>query len=98
MEEQIVGLSQRVCALEEDGKRNSEAHREFYAKFEQMKIDIAISGNQISGINSKLDEISKDVKEIKENPGKKWETLVMYVLTSVVGLAIGFALKGIFPG
>ena len=59
----------RIKALEEDSKRNQTTHKEFFNRFEEFKVTLALNGKDIQGVMSKLDEISRDVKEIK---GGRW--------------------------
>ena len=47
-------MKERISALEEDSKKNAEAHREFYGKFEQMKVDNAIANNNMANIINKV--------------------------------------------
>ena len=43
-------------------------------------------------IESTVQEIKTDVKELKAVPGSKWEALVKAVVTAIVGALVGFAL------
>lgn len=87
----------RIKALEEDSKRNQVTHKEFFNRFEEFKVNLALNGKDIQGVMSKLDEISRDVKEIKEKPGKRYETVVVCIITTIVGGIIGFLLNGFLP-
>lgn len=87
----------RIKQLEEDSLRNQQTHKEFFGKFEEQKVALAMQGKDIASFGSKLDEISRDVKEIKETPSKRYETIVACVITTVVGAIIGFLVSGVLP-
>lgn len=87
----------RIKQLEEDSLRNQKTHKEFFGKFEEQKIDLAMHGKDIASFGSKLDEISRDVKEIKEKPSKRYETIVACVITAVVSAIVGFMMSGFLP-
>lgn len=90
-------MKERISALEEDSKRNAEAHREFYSKFEEMKVAYAVTNNNMANITSTLSEIRADVKELKEKPAKRYDAIVMYIITSVLGALVGFLINGVMP-
>ena len=87
----------RIMELENDIKRNQETHKEFFSRFEKVNERVVGYEKSMSYLTSTVSDISKDVKEIKEKPTKRWESLVMCVLTGIVSLIIGFMLKGVFP-
>lgn len=87
----------RILELERDIQRNAETHKEFFNRFEQMNGRIVGYEKDMSYLTSTVSDISKDVKEIKEKPGKRWDTVVACVLTSVVGAVIGFMMSGVLP-
>lgn len=43
-----------------------------------------------------INELKSSVNEIKEKPAKRWETSVMFVVTTVIGLVLGYLIKGSF--
>ncbi len=87
----------RIKALEEDSRKNQQTHKDFYKRFEELNVTLVMNGKDIQGVMSKLDEISRDVKEIKEKPGKRYETVAVCVITTIVGGIIGFLLNGFLP-
>ena len=88
---------QRILELEKDIQRNQETHKEFFARFEAMNGRMVGYEKDMSYLTSTVADISKDVKEIKEKPSKRWESLVACALTTIVGAVIGFMLNGILP-
>jgi hypothetical protein len=56
---------------------------------------VAVMAEQMKVINTKMDNLSDDVEEIKQKPAKRWETVVACVLTGIVGGLLGFVLSNI---
>lgn len=80
-------LEKRVDALEKDSLRNQNTHREFYNRFEELKIDAAGSRKDYQTIMATLAEVKSDVKELKDKPAKRWDQVVEIILQwAIVGL------------
>ena len=79
----------RVAAIEKDMERNSTAHREFYGKFEALGKQQAVIDERYSQIQAILAQIQTDLKELKEKPGRRWESLTNAVLQWVVLAILG---------
>ena len=77
----------RILELEKDIQRNATTHKEFFDRCEKM----------MAYLTATVTDISKDVKEIKEKPAKRWDSVVMYLITSVIGAVVGFLLSGVIP-
>ena len=77
----------RIKALEVDSERNQKTHKEFFARFEDMKVEAKGIQKDFQNILTVLNEVKTDVKELKDKPGKRWESLVNIVLQwAVLGL------------
>ena len=91
----------RIKTLEEDlrefKERNSKDHKEFYNRLEDVEKDMISSKNDREHINSKLDEISADVKSLTEKPAKRYEMTVTSILTAIIGALAGFIISGVLP-
>lgn len=85
-----------IQELKKDMERNSTTHREFYNNFKDMEIKQGVTDNTISNIFSVMTEIKDDVKEIKEKPAKKWDSVSLYVITTFIGGFIGYFLSLMF--
>jgi hypothetical protein len=48
--------------------------------------------------NKEIVTIKTDVKELKEKPGKRWDTLTTVIITALITGTITFALSKIFGG
>lgn len=84
MECEHCGLEKRVADLEKDSERNQHTHKEFYGKFEELGRGQAVADERYSAIQATLVSIQADLKELKEKPGKRWESVVQTVLQWVV--------------
>lgn len=84
MECEHCGLEKRVADLEKDSERNQHTHKEFYGKFEELGKSQAVADERYSAIQATLVSIQADLKELKEKPGKRWESVVQTVLQWVV--------------
>ena len=87
----------RLLDLEKDIQRNQQTHKEFFARFEKMNSRMVGYEKDMSYLTATVTDISKDVKEIKEKPAKRWDSVVMYLITSVIGAVVGFLLSGVLP-
>lgn len=87
----------RIKELEKDSQRNQTTHKEFFARFETLNRQLVGYEKDMSYLTATMTDISKDVKEIKEKPSKRWESIVACALTTVVGAVIGFVMSGILP-
>lgn len=87
----------RIKELEKDIQRNQQTHKEFFDRFERMNERVVGYEKDMSYLKSTVADISRDVKEIKEKPAKRWDSAVMYLITSVIGAVVGFLLSGVIP-
>lgn len=87
----------RIKELENDIRRNQQTHKEFFDRFEKINAQVVGYEKDMSYLRTMVADISKDIKEIKEKPAKRWDTVVVCILTSVVGAVIGFLLNGVLP-
>lgn len=87
----------RILALENDMQHNAVTHKEFFDRFEKMNGRMVGYEKDMSYLTATMTDISKDVKEIKEKPTKRYETAVVCAITAVVSALIGFLMNGILP-
>ena len=80
MECEHCGFEKRVADLEKDSERNQHTHKEFYGKFEELGKGQAVADERYGAIQATLAQIQADLKELKEKPGKRWESIVGAVL------------------
>lgn len=86
----------RIASLEADVMRNSQTHREFYDRFEQQRVDTEVAKSNMSNLLTLMTEIKNDVKELKDKPGKRWDTVVGCVISVAVTILVTLALTGKF--
>ena len=77
----------RIKALEEDSQRNQKTHKEFFSRFEALNLEAAGIQKDFQNILLVLNEVKADVKEPKDKPARRWESVVNLVLQwAVLGL------------
>lgn len=86
--------------LKRDSDRNSTQHREFYNKFSQQSTQLAISEERynnlisvVTDVKTSIQGVQTSVDELKQKPAKKWDNVTSCVITSIVGLVLGFLFK-----
>ena len=91
----------RIKILEDDlrdlRERNSKDHKEFYNRIEATEKDMVESQGDRKRITRQLEEININVKSLMQRPGKRYDTIVTGIITSVIGILIGFILNGVLP-
>lgn len=87
-------LTKKIFDLDERVTRHTEQFRACFNQIEEIKniaegvhklattIEILVREQQIT--NVKVDKLACDVEEIKEKPAKKWDSVVMVILTAIV--------------
>lgn len=88
----------RIDALESDSERNSSQHREFYSKFSKLETKMAVSDEKYNTLLQTVNEVKTIVTELKDKPAKRWDSVSMYIITTIVGAIIGFLLNFILLG
>lgn len=82
-------LEDRVKALEQDSGRNQATHRDFYAKFEGIAVQVALTDERYSNILGTLTKLETAIDDLKGKPGKRWESVVEKVIMLIVAAAFG---------
>ena len=86
----------RIKELEKDIQANRETHQKFFDRFERINERVVGYEKDMSYLRTTVADIANDVKEIKEKPAKRWDTVVVCVITSIIGIIVGFLLNGVF--
>lgn len=89
------GIQAKIAEIEARSKSNT--HRiddleEDNRALHTLATSVEVLATKQDTIESTVQEIKTDVKELKAVPGSKWEALVKAVVTAVVGALVGFAL------
>lgn len=83
--------------IHEMQSRQSERHKEFYERIGALEQKTALYSNDLDHIKETVDEMNNNLKILMAVPGKRYDTIIVCIITAVVGAIIGFALSGIFP-
>lgn len=87
----------RIKELENDSQRNQTTHKEFFDRFENIGGRLVGYEKDMSYLRETIAQISNDVKEIKEKPTKRYETVIACAITGILSAIIGFVMNGILP-
>ena len=89
------GIQAKIAEIDQRSKSNThrindleEDNRALHA----LATSVEVLATKQDTIESTVQEIKTDVKELKAVPGSKWEALVKAVVTAIVGALVGFAL------
>ena len=89
------GIQAKIVEIDQRSKSNT--HRindleEDNRALHTLATSVEVLATKQDTIESTVQEIKTDVKELKAVPGGKWEALVKAVLTAIVAGLVGFAL------
>lgn len=65
------------------------------AVLHQLATSVAVMAEQLKTMNASVSTLTNEVEEMKEKPGKRWESLVEKIIWAVVAAALGFILAQI---
>lgn len=95
LERIVSDLQQRFAAAEEQHKtlfRRIEKAERLTDSVNELALSVRDLVNAQQTTDKKLTGLCSDVAEMKEKPGKRWESIVMDVLKVIVGGVVGFLL------
>ncbi len=79
-----------IAKLQEDSKKNSEQHKEFYKNNEDNLYKQGVSDTQQKQILDTLKDIKADVAELKNKPVKRYDsiidTIIQWATLALLGL------------
>ena len=81
----IKGVEHRVKDLE------NEVH-----DLRELTKAVAVTNANVKQLSGQFEELHQDVKELKEIPSKRWNSIITAIATGVVGTLIGAILTLIF--
>lgn len=91
---ETCALEQRVRQLEEEAKKNSEHHGEFYKRIREIEqFQTRIDANYLN-IMKEIERMSTILEELRNKPAKNWNTVVSALITGIVGIVVGFIMNG----
>lgn len=78
-------------------EKHSKRDGVFFDRINALEQKIALYNNDLGHIKDTVDEMNDNLKSLMEKPGKLQDKIIAYVITGIIGIVLGFALKGIFP-
>jgi hypothetical protein len=93
-EHRIEELEKNFQLMQE---KQSDRSKEFYERIGELERKTALSENDLNHIKSTVDEMNNNIKTLMAVPGKRYDTIIVCVITSIVSAVIGFMLSGILP-
>lgn len=93
-EHRIEELEKNFQLIQE---KNSDRSKEFYERIGELERKTALSENDLNHIKSTVDEMNNNIKTLMAVPGKRYDTIIVCVITAIVSAVIGFMLSGILP-
>lgn len=74
----------RIKKLEEENKA-----------LHQLATSVAVMAEQMKHMNQSVTTLTSEVEELKEKPGKRWESLVDKIIWAIAAAALGYILAQI---
>ena len=95
-------LTQKVVELDERATRHTEQIKTVFTQLAEVKgmtesvhklaTTVEVLALEQKNTGEKIDKLTGEVDEIKEKPGKKWESVVTVALTAIVTGVVTFLL------
>ncbi len=90
-------LKELESAVHEMKEKHSKRDEGFFNRINVLEQKIALYNNDLGHIKDTVDEMNDNLKALMEKPGKLQDKIIAYVITGIIGIVLGFALKRIFP-
>lgn len=90
-------LKELESAVHEMKEKHSKRDEGFFNRINVLEQKIALYNNDLGHIKDTVDEMNDNLKSLMEKPGKLQDKIIAYVITGIIGIVLGFTLKGIFP-
>lgn len=90
-------LKELESAVHEMKEKHSKRDGIFFDRINALEQKIALYNNDLGHIKDTVDEMNDNLKSLMDVPAKRWDTVIVCIITAVIGVIVGFALKGIFP-
>ena len=78
-------------------EKHSDRSKEFYERIGELERKTALSENDLNHIKSTVDEMNNNIKTLMAIPGKRYDTIIVCVITAIASAIIGFMLNSILP-
>ena len=90
-------LTELEHAVHEMKEKHSKRDETFFNRIGELERKTALYNNDLDHIKETVDEMNSNLKILMAVPGKRYDTIIVCIITAVIGAVIGFALSGIFP-
>ena len=90
-------LQELESAVHEMKEKHSKRDGVFFERINALEQKIALYNNDLGHIKDTVDEMNDNLKSLMKKPGKLQDKIIAYIITGIIGIVLGFALKGIFP-
>ena len=93
-----IKFEHRLTEVEDRAKSNQ--HRLDEMEKRQNNLDdlvgtVKVLADREERVEDDVKEIKGDVKDLKDKPGKRWETVITQIIIAVVGLLVGYLLRSL---
>ena len=88
-------VSKWISAVEQRSKSNShrlETLEKQTKVLNTLATSVAVMAEKVKATGEKIDGLCTDVQEIKQRPAKRWESVVVQVISILVAAALGYVL------
>lgn len=84
---------QNIADIKAELERNRNDKRGIYDRLGALEREDSKRDEQFKHIQEGVDELKEDLRDLKEKPSKRWESIVAAAITTGVGALIGFLLS-----
>ena len=88
--EREIEIRERLSAIEQDGKS---VHRRL-DNLEKLVESVYVIATEVKAMRTDVNDITCRVEEIEKLPKKRYDTVITAIITSLVGVAVGYLLNG----
>lgn len=84
---------ERIVEIEQRGKSNTkriDEHDEQLKELSNVYVALTKMDNKVTNVETDVSEMKKDIKDIKDKPGKRLEQIIGYILGAIIALLIGY--------
>lgn len=83
-------------SIQETQAKMSDRHGEFFRRIVDLERKTALYSNDLDHIKATVDEMNNNLKILMAVPSKRYDTIVVCVITAIVSAVVGFMLSGVF--
>lgn len=97
-ERELKELSTRLAAAEEQHKtlfNRLDRQEKMLDTVHKLALSVSELASKQGTMQTKLDDLCEDVEEIKEKPGKRWDSIAEKILLTVAGAVVAYLLAKI---